>query len=39
MLLLGIGEAIRGRAIALYVLAGKLKETWPNLLTSGNAEA
>lgn|SRR5262249_43392182 len=32
MVILGIGEAIRGRAIALYVLAGLLQRNWPQLL-------
>ena len=31
MLIFGIGEAIRGRAIALYVLAGELEKCWPEL--------
>lgn len=32
MVIAGIGEAIRGRAIALYVLAGQLQRSWPDLL-------
>ena len=39
MTLFGIGEAIRGRAFALFVLARQLKERWPTLLESANAEA
>lgn len=37
MLLAGIGEAIRGRAIALYVLAGQLQRSWPALVTRAEA--
>jgi hypothetical protein len=39
MVILEIMEAIRGRAIALFVLAGKLRDSWPNLVTNTNGEA
>lgn len=37
MLIVGVGEAIRGRAIALYVLAGQLHKSWPALLRRAEA--
>src|SRR5439155_15022955 len=34
MTLFGVIEGIRGRAIALFVLVGRLEESWPTLLES-----
>jgi hypothetical protein len=39
MLIFGVGEAIRGRALALHALAGQLQKNWPELLKSVDAEA
>ena len=39
MLILGIGEAVRGRATALFVLSRRLEANWPALLRRSHGDA